>query len=245
MTGRVGPRIALISAILTLVVGAVGFVLALLLSAFVFDEFDAYGEVPIPGSGKLHLPAGQVTINFHTLVTGSSNGNFPIPPLKLGITPPDGVPDPVLAESGGSMTTVNSDVRVRIWVAQIPQDGVYEIRSGGDVNGYINPRLAFGRDASPDWLLFVFGGLFVAGIAELTFALSWRARSARKARPLRAPVSLDEPSWPGPLPPPLSTYEPSDQRVRLEQLKTLAALRDSGALTEAEFEDEKRRVLGG
>ncbi|MGU3654302.1 SHOCT domain-containing protein [Mycolicibacterium sp. A43C] len=33
--------------------------------------------------------------------------------------------------------------------------------------------------------------------------------------------------------------------MRLENLKTLAALRDSGALTEAEFESEKRRLLGG
>ena len=112
MAGRVGPRIALISAILTLVAGAVGFVVVLMLGAFVLDEFDAYGEVPIPGSGRLHLPAGEVTINFHTLVTGSGNGNFPIPPLTLGITPPDGVPDPVVTESGGSTTTVNSDVRV-------------------------------------------------------------------------------------------------------------------------------------
>jgi hypothetical protein len=31
----------------------------------------------------------------------------------------------------------------------------------------------------------------------------------------------------------------------LEQLKTLASLRDSGALTEAEYETEKRRILDG
>lgn len=228
-----------------MVVGVVGFVVVLVLSAFVFDEFDAYGEVPIPGSGKLHLPAGEVTISFHTVVTGSSNGNFPVPPLELAIRPPAGVPDPVVTESAGSTTTVNSDVRVRIWTAQVLADGVYVIDTGGNVNGYINPQLAFGRDSSPEWLLWVFGGLFVAGIVELGFALWWRARSAKRARPLRAPVSLDEQSWPGPLPPPVATYEPTDRGVRLEQLKILAALRDSGALTDAEFENEKRRILGG
>jgi hypothetical protein len=31
----------------------------------------------------------------------------------------------------------------------------------------------------------------------------------------------------------------------LEQLKMIAALRDSGALTEAEFNAEKRRILHG
>jgi hypothetical protein len=41
-----------------------------------------------------------------------------------------------------------------------------------------------------------------------------------------------------------ASYPPSDQGVRLEQLKTIAALRDSGALTQAEFDAEKRRILG-
>jgi hypothetical protein len=40
-------------------------------------------------------------------------------------------------------------------------------------------------------------------------------------------------------------YAPSDQGVRLEQLNTLARLRDSGALTDDEFEAEKKRVLDG
>ena len=46
------------------------------------------------------------------------------------------------------------------------------------------------------------------------------------------------------VPPPVHSYEPTDTDVRLEQLKTLAALRESGALTDAEFEAEKRRILG-
>ena len=245
MAGRVGPRIAIVSAILTLVVGGAGFIIAIVLNVFVFDEFDAYGEVPIPGSGRLQLPAGEVTVSFHTLVTGGVNGGFPVPPLGLGIEPPEGVPEPIVTETMGSTTSINSDVRVRIWVAQIPQDGLYEISTDGDVGGYINPQLAFGRDTSPGWLLWMFGGLAAAGAAGLMMALSWRTRSGRRPQPLRAPVSLDEPSWPGPLPPPVESYEPTDRGVRLEQLKTLAALRDSGALTDAEFEAEKRRILGG
>ena len=42
-----------------------------------------------------------------------------------------------------------------------------------------------------------------------------------------------------------ANYIPTDEGIRLEQLKDLAALRDSGALTEEEFEQEKRRVLDG
>jgi hypothetical protein len=40
-----------------------------------------------------------------------------------------------------------------------------------------------------------------------------------------------------------AAHEPSDEGVRLERLKTIAALRDSGALTDAEFEAEKRRII--
>ncbi|PRC51702.1 hypothetical protein C6A85_62705, partial [Mycobacterium sp. ITM-2017-0098] len=86
-----------------------------------------------------------------------------------------------------------------------------------------NPRLAFGSDTSLGWLPWASGGLLVVGIAELVFAMTWRGRAARTPQPPRAPVSLDEPSWPGPLPPPVASYQPTDQGVRLEQLKTLAA----------------------
>ena len=33
------------------------FIVMLILNAFVLDDYDAYGEVPIPGSTSLQLPA--------------------------------------------------------------------------------------------------------------------------------------------------------------------------------------------
>jgi hypothetical protein len=67
--GSVGPRIAILSAIFTLVASIIGFVAVLILNAFVLDEYDAYGEVPIPGSSSLQLPEGEVTVSFHTVLT--------------------------------------------------------------------------------------------------------------------------------------------------------------------------------
>lgn len=212
MAGRVGPRIAMISAVLTLVVGVLGVIVTLVLGAFVFDDYDAYGEVPVPGSGRVGLPAGEVTISFHTAVTGGVGGGFPVPPLKLGIDPPEGVPDPVITETIGTTTSVNNDVHLRIWVAQIPQAGVYGVRTGGDVGGYINPRLAFGRDSSPGWPMWVFGALTALGAVALAAAIAWRVRAGRRARPVPGPVILDEPSWPGPVPPPVYEYPPLDER---------------------------------
>jgi hypothetical protein len=212
MTGRVGPRIAMISAVLALVVGVAGVIVTLALGAFVFDDYDAYGEVRVPGSGRVSLPAGEVTISFHTAVTGGVGGGFPVPPLKLGIDPPEGVPDPVITETIGTTTSVNNDVHLRIWVAQIPRAGVYGVRTDGDVGGYINPRLSIGRDSSPGWPMWVFGALAAVGAVALAGAIAWRVRAGRRARPVPGPVILDEPNWPGPIPPPVYEYPPLDER---------------------------------
>jgi hypothetical protein len=246
MRRRTGPRIAVSTAILTLVVGGVGLIAALILNAFVLDKYDAYGEVPVPGSTSLHLPAGEVTVSFHTMVTGSPSSGFPIPDLKFNITPPAGAGKPEVTESIGGTTTVNSDTHVRVWVVQIPQEGTYDIVADGNVNGYINPRLAFGHGSAYGWLSWVFGGLLALGALVLTVALIWSARSAKAARPL-APdelMSLDEPTYSGAADP-APSYAPSDQGVRLEQLRQLAALRESGVLTQEEFDAEKRRILKG
>ncbi|MCT7660299.1 SHOCT domain-containing protein [Mycobacterium deserti] len=237
------PRIAIGASVLTLVAAIIGFVVVIILNAFVLDEYDAYGEVAIPGAGTVELPEGEVTISFHTLITGRpSGGGLPVPDLQLSITPPEGAPDPRLAESFGSTTTVNNDARVQVWQAQVYEAGTYGIVADGEVGGYIQPRLAFGKDGSMYWLLWVFGGLFGIGLLELTASLMWAGRAGKKTRPLTPQElsTLDTPTW---APSPTVSYPPSDQGVRLEQLKTLAALRDSGALTNDEFEAEKRRIL--
>ena len=82
------------SAILTFVISVSGFIATLILNTFVLDEYDAYGEVPIPGSTSLHLPAGEVTVSFHTMVTGSPTSGLPMPELKLSVVPPEGVAKP-------------------------------------------------------------------------------------------------------------------------------------------------------
>lgn len=231
-------RILTISGILMMVIGGVGFIVMMMLNAFVLDDFDAYGEVPIPGTGQVQLPAGQAQISFHTSVTGSPSSGFPLPALKLSITPPDGVADPVLTENHGTLTTINSDTHIRVWTAEIPAAGTYTVRTDAQVNGYINPQLAFGKDSGPGYLPWVFGGVFGLGLLDLMAGLVLRLRRTTTV----SPAFVADP--PMETFTPTGHYTPTDQGVRLEQLKTLAALRDSGALTQDEFEAEKRRVLG-
>jgi hypothetical protein len=245
MGKRFGPRIAIIVAVLSIVAAGIGLIASLILNAFVLDEYDAYGEVPIPGSTSLHLPAGEVTVSFHTLTTGRPTSGFPIPDLSFSISPPDGVAKPDVTESVGGTTSVNSDVHVRVWTVQVPQEATYDIETDGNVSGYINPRLAFGHGSTYGWLWWLFGGLLALSVVELVAALIWSAKSAKRARPL-TPEELhtfDEPTWDAPPLRAIASHTPSDQGIRLEQLKQLAALRDSGALTEDEFEAEKRRIL--
>ena len=231
----------MIASILTLVVAVIGFIVTLVLNAFVLDKYNAYGEVPIPGSSSLHLPAGEATVSFHTQTIGSpSGGGLPVPPLGLTIVPPEGIPDPQVTENWGTTTTVNNDAHIRVWVVQIPAEGTYEIITDGQVSGYINPQLAFGKDSSNATLAWVFGGLFVVGLLELTAAIMYSVRSGKRASPV---ASSGATFSVGDLHAVRDPYTPTDDGIRIEALKNLAALRDSGALTEQEFEAEKRRIL--
>lgn len=243
MTSRRLAKISLALAIVLMVGSVVGFVLTLTLNAFVLDKFNAYGEVPIPGSGTLHLPAGEATVSFHTVTIGTvSGGGLPVPQLGLDVDPPPGVAVPKVTENYGSTTTVNNDAHIRVWVMQVPAEGDYKITTEGQVNGFINPQLAFGHGgtSSSGSLVWIFVGLFVLGLIGTIAAPMWLARTRVSTLPAWQPIG--EPLQ-SPVPTPTPAQLPTDEAVKIEQLKTLAGLRDSGALTEAEFETEKRRIL--
>lgn len=238
MLSRLPARITFASALVVTIMSLVGFVVAIVLNTFFLDDYNAYGEVPIPGSSSLHLPQGEVTVSLHTIVIGSPNGGLPVPPLGVTITPPDGVGQPVVTENIGTTTTVNNDAHVRVWVAQIPADGTYNITTDGQVNGFIQPRLAFGHKSSYGFLIWLFVGMFFVSLTATILAGRWLRSTRRKAA--AAVVQGSSPFISAPQP-----VELTDDGVRLERLKTLAALRDSGALTEEEFQAEKRRILEG
>lgn len=191
------------------------------------DEYGSYGEVPIPGAGRVRLPAGETIVSFHV---GDSGGRgLRVPPLNFDITPPPGIADPSVTEDLGSTVTVDDDAHRRVWFMRVPAEGVYRITAKGDTTGYVEPRLAFGRTRSVEGPLWVFAALSMVTV-DLAIAAWWFGRRRGGARP---PAGAAEP------------YSPGEEGVRLEQLKTISALRDSGALTQSEYEDEKQRILDG
>jgi hypothetical protein len=257
MTSRTGPRILTTVAVATIVLSVIGFIVALVVNAFFLDEYDAYGEVPIPGSGSVELPAGDVTVAFHTVLIGGSGSGLPVPPLKYGITGPGGV-DAQLSEDYGSTTTVNNDARVRIGYLHVPVGGTYDVELDGNVSAYLNPSLAFGHGSEYWYVVWVFVAVFGFAVVDLIAARIWASRVGRSERA----GAMPPPGWYQPSPdfgaaatwtagdhvaslPAQASYVPSGEGIRIEQLNTLARLRDSGALTEAEYTAEKKRVLDG
>ena len=251
-----GPRVFTAIAVFAMVASFIGFIVTLMLNAFVFDEYDAYGEVPIPGSSSLQLPAGDVTVTFHTIVIGgTSGGGLPVPPLNYRIGAPEGVEEPKLVEDYGTTTTVNNDARIRIGQLHIPESGTYDIELDGNVGAYLNPTLAFGHGSRYGNLPWIFAAIFGLSVVDLVIARVWAARVRRRPVPsittYGAPPAFGVPSYGAPptyVPPPVQppeSFTPTDEGIRIQQLNTLARLRDSGALTQDEFESEKKRLLDG
>lgn len=229
MNGRVA-RILTVVLSLFAVVSVGGLITTVVLGASA-DKYGSYGEVPIPGTAEIRLPEGEAIVSFH--VGGYGGRGLRVPKLNFDITPPPGVADPTVREDLGATVSVNDDAHRRVWFMRVPAEGTYRIVTRGEVNGYVEPRLAFGRTRSLDAPLWVFTAMSMISV-DLAIATWWFGRRRRAAGPstLSASAAVDP-------------YVPSDEGVRLEQLKTIAALRDSGALTDKEFEAEKRRILDG
>src|SRR5271156_4686607 len=209
MSSRGSAKISLTVAVVVTVVSVGGFVVALVLNIFFLDKYNAYGEVPIPGTGSGYLPAGDVTISLHTMVIGSPNGGgLPVPPLGVTITPPDGVAQPVVTESIGSTTTVNNDAHVQVWVARVAANGTYNITTDGQVNGFIEPRLAFGHKSSYGYLVWAFVATFVVGLVGSIVSGRWRPRTRRKAVMTAMPTMPARPHFQVPAASPWTTPVP-------------------------------------
>jgi hypothetical protein len=166
MTARRRRRLA-IGSVMLLFVSIFGVGGSLALNAILFDKYDAYGEVPIPGTRTLHLPAGDVKVSFHTEIAGTmEGGGLPIPQnLHVTIARPDGGPTATFTQNVGGTDADNQDVRVQIGMAHVPATGDYTVATDGKAGAFISPRVSFGHDSDYGFLPWLFGGL--AGVSVL------------------------------------------------------------------------------
>jgi hypothetical protein len=83
-----------------------------------------------------------------------------------------------------------------------------------------------------------------AVVAGTATAVSNRVSRRQAGRWAAEEQQQPEPQYaPPPPPPPPPAAPPTDMDAKLAQLKELAALRDQGVLTGAEFEQQKNRIL--
>jgi hypothetical protein len=101
---------------------------------------DPYGEVPIPGSATLHLPAGEADLTLRSV--GSLEGQ-PVPPLSIQISGPGGLLQPEVTENRRTKYFTAEDTWVRLWVVNVVQEGDYHIEVEGEVYGPYQPWLTF------------------------------------------------------------------------------------------------------
>lgn len=244
-SGGGAPRTAIIVSVIALVVGVLGIIASVMVNAFVIADDDAYGEVPIPGSASLELPAGDVDIAYRATTLTVGGKGVMVPPIQLAITPPTGVATPLITDSMSSSSKTNREITVRVFTAHIEEVGTYRIDAKASVFESQNPRLTFGHSSPYYWVMWPFIGMTVLAALALGLSIWWSLRSGKQVTPLPSyPTTYTATGTPTYAPTYSGSQVPDDQAVRLEQLKTIAALRDTGALTEAEFEAEKRRILG-
>jgi hypothetical protein len=124
---------------------------------FVVHE-DPYGEVPIPGSATVHLPAGEVDLTLRSR-EWSLEGR-PVPPLSIQISGPDGRLQAEVAENRRTKYFTSEDTWVRLWVVHVEREGDYHIAIDGEVYGPYRP-----------WLTFHHMGNHVVGVLILVGAI--------------------------------------------------------------------------
>ena len=252
-----GPRILTAIAVVTMVVSVIGFVATLMLNTVrvrrvrrVRRGADSRLEQPAPARRGRHR---QLPHRHHRRDHGG--GGLPVPPLKHRHRfAPRRAEEPdadarTSAPRRRSTTTPASAGFLHVRVVGGPDS------RGGHVRRHdrrrpsvrlLNPTLAFGH-GSPPRRLAVSGSARRSSASPssvLVIARVWAARGEAQSRTDRRLLRpADRRSACRSAPP--EPFTPTEDGIRIEQLNTLARLRDSGALTEDEFEAEKRRILDG
>jgi hypothetical protein len=223
-----------------------------------------YGQVQIPGSATVSLPAGSVDLTLESDVDEGFGLKVParLAVAVTAVTPSSPAPTVTRDVGGDYSTTGGATQRVngvpntyrRLWKVDVPRAGEYRVVSGP-------PGLE-----NPDGLLLDVGhspGLGDVqiwervGIAWLIVMALWfsarlvdrrrRSRARARARP-RDISSVEEAAAPAEAPAPVAPLPEFEDRVQpaadhVERLTQLAKLHEAGQLTDAEFAAEKARVL--
>jgi len=192
-----GARTAFDWCVVAFVVGVVGFLASMVMDyASLTDE--AYGDVTVPGSARLHLPAGDVLVTLHTEAIAEHEDAVIPDNLELLFTPPSGVGQPSVTDLLGDDADEppprrqpgywSSDEASRdAMVAHISQAGDYTITTKGTDSLSVSPRLSFGRRSVFEFLMWP----FFPGLTAVSLVAGLVAFALRRDEPEGGPVVVD------------------------------------------------------
>ena len=265
--GRLPPEVrarwwtsGTVPTVATILAVVLGFALVLLNKSGAAGHPARYGQVQIPGSATVTLPAGSVDLTLESDVDEGFGLNVPagLAVAVTAVTP--GAPAPTVthavggdySRSPGATQRVNGvpNTYQRLWKVDVPRSGEYRVVTSPP--GLANPH-GFVLDIGHSPGL---GDLQIwerVGVAWLVVMAFWysgrlvdrrrrsRATPAHAASVGEAALTVDGPAAARPLPEFENRVRPVPDHV--ERLTQLAKLHEAGELTDAEFAEEKHRVL--
>ncbi len=224
-------------------------------SNLVWGEPNQYGRVAAPGTGVVHLPAGDVDGTVAMIIPGRGNET---PTVLL----PDDLALTVVAVDGSGTATVTrhvgssgnamdnkADSQRRVWKIDVPHDGDYRATARGGFSGVgVDVAIWFGHGPPIPGTSVPIIGLVLGSITTLVIWLVRRRRAAP------SPPRRDEALQWRPAPEGNESFlndhdqfsddKPGDPDLDgIRALERLAKLHESGALTDAEFDAEKHKLI--
>jgi hypothetical protein len=170
---------AILLAIVVLVTGGV-----LTVIGFADPPDGDYGQLQLPGSTVLQLPAGRVNVAFTEDLDNQTIDEPAV--LHIGITPVGGGPAlPVVVAPDGGSVGINGVTHTYWGYLTVPQAGNYRVNVPDDISPSIpDPRLLFGPATDPqDW---IFLALVIAAALVIVAIVAHRVTSRLPGRePLR------------------------------------------------------------
>ncbi|RLV51135.1 hypothetical protein D9V37_04260 [Nocardioides mangrovicus] len=156
-------------AVAGLVLGVLGVVVPLLFGDL-FQSWDRFGSVEIPGHGSVRLPAGAVDVSFRGIsADGGGGGSVAVPRFSASIER-SGTADPVFHKVDGGAVSVNNVVHVPVWRVAVRRAGTYEVTTSGEDRGYVAIYLDLGHRRHYGRLQLGAGVLLVASLLALLVA---------------------------------------------------------------------------
>jgi hypothetical protein len=162
-------------------------------SNIVWGEPNQFGSVPIPGTGVVRLPTGEVLVSVAVVMParGNATPNLLLPDdLSFEVHPASAGPRPTVTRDVHPTANAaggGADTQRQVWTIDVPRAGDYRVKVRGDFNGIgVRPHLWLGHGpplppAEVPLVAAVIGLFSVAAYLMIAAIVSARKKKAEGA----------------------------------------------------------------